>query len=188
MRSLVLAHDRELQCLRDRVSWLAILKDRAVIDDVLALRERWRELEDVRRAGAPAVGRWPGHPLGSLRAIIFAAVAEAVAAEPGEDAANLASKQAARVVGALGAAAIEECIFRLRPRHAEPADGKPWTWEITLAQGCTADLRTALSRMAEGGGLRVRMAPMRSVDGPLSVQLRGGKGGAKGGGKGAAGG
>ena len=69
--------------------------------------------------------------------------------------------------------AVDSCIFRLKPRHQEPREGKVWLWACLLHDAVDPTYRTNLSLAKKVKSEKIYCATQRSFDGPLIKWLLG---------------
>lgn len=169
---LLIAHERQIHTLEDRVQWVVLLKRTSVAQPVLELRDRWRQLQPDRSAPGLATGPPPKHPLGSQRALVHAAVfKEFVARIPGDSPA----RKSAEYLAGLSGQQVDAMVFRLRPKHPGPKEGRVWVWYLLPEEGVAEDYRRALQAVSEFRHEDIGLARARSGDGPLAramAQLR----------------
>ena len=94
---------------------------------------------------------------------MFSALTDVVARDPeGGAPADSDCRAAAATLSALAPAAVEEAIYRFRPKHPEPAPGKPWTWVLTLAVTVTRSSQKE-SRVFDNSKISSELPPIREI-------------------------
>ena len=197
MEILLVAHERAIHCLEDRCSMVCIVYDEGAKKAIGSIRDKWRKIDEDRRAkhkatkgdgkgtGAAASSaaaptaptQMPAHPAGSQRAIIhgqlFAEFLRLVLAAGTIDP-NLVA--AAKEVAAATADFVDRSVFRFKPKHDQPKEGRPWIWQLMFTETVDLAYRRHVQALAECRISGLKVAFQHSADGPIAKQMAKGRG------------
>ena len=180
--------------VQDRCLMVCIVYDDQAKQAIAYVQDKWRKLDEERRAKhAVANGKEAGvaassaaapiqmqvHQLGSQRAIFHAQlfaeflrlVQEAGTCDP-----NLVA--AAKEVSTATADFVDRSVFRFKPKHDQPKDGRPWIWQLMFTETVDQSYRRHVQALVECKVAGLKVAFQHSVDDPIAKQL--GKGNGKG--------
>ena len=188
MAKLLVSHERQIEDLQDRCSYVFIMRDAEIKRLVLAERQKWVD-------AAPEDRKVP-HPSGAsrrvmvwARLIIELGKAAKKQKEKEEAAAKAAGKteetscalkwattmEAITHLESLGGDIIETAVFRLQAVHREPHtdETRPWIWKMVLSAAADPKFVTAIAHLAkfdvkiEG----IQVAPSNTKDGPIATAI-----------------
>jgi hypothetical protein len=172
LERLAVAHERDIHALQDRCTFVVLVRDPAIQKKVQEARGTWQEADEQRRSAAEPAD----HPLGSLRSHLHEALFREAHDRIPQD--RQGARQAAALLQALPKPEIDINVFRLRPKHPEPKEGRAWIFQLTVAGGAAQEYWSSLRTLSKHDCKEIQVAPQRSRDGPLVGEL--GKGGGKG--------
>jgi hypothetical protein len=175
---LLTAHERAINDLLDRSSFVCVLKDETLKTGTETVRKHWKSespKDPVPAAAAAASGDQPGamqvdkparepHPLGSQRSVLHRLFFEMLLAEAAPE---HPSRVALEFLSKLDAAQVDAAIFRLKPRHQTLREGMPWAWAFLLKEEASEQYRAALTQAKAVRSSKIFVAPQHSHDGPL---------------------
>ncbi len=177
---LALAHDRQLQELADRSTFIVAVKKLEDKKYVASFLEKWQKAKPSE-TGKP-------HPFGcSQRATVFTSLiklfsdnlskVEAAGTENEEkSAANRAAGEAFKHLQTLTIPDIVQSVFRLKPKYPKylEEDNRAWIWLLVIGVAAPAHFREAMVTLGNFHCTfekNLVMAPSRSQDGPLAKDL-----------------
>lgn len=173
--------DRRLGALEDRGYYVVLLHDETWKSQVEALKQLWKRGEESRRktleaalkewekdktAEKPKLG--PHELGGSQRSAVLKLLAELLSKTLPSD-----NPARARVdyVAKAPLSELDNFIFRAKPRHPTPKEGKPWIWAFAVQEFATLQERGFFTSLAEQKIDQCRVAPQHSMDGPVMKWL-----------------
>jgi hypothetical protein len=163
---VLLAHERSLHALEDRCSFAIFLKTPAVQQPIEYFRDQWRTADKQRREAPPAEGQPQAQiPLGTQHSVVHASIFAAFKTRVPAD--NHA-RQACEMLAGMVAKDVEAAVFRLRPRHDKPKDGRTWVWQLMVSERCSAEYLGALDKLSAWRSDDIGVGKQHSQDGPLT--------------------
>jgi hypothetical protein len=186
----LLSHERAINTLEDRMSFVFFLKTPEVRAEVLTLRTTWRTEDKARNekqkvaTASGVAAQLPDHSLGAQRVLMFTKFLDLYLKVVPADSEN--HKTVSDMIST-NTDAIASSIFRLKPAKDEPKEPWMWCWNLMLSENPEADpLRVQLTKLSKIRLDTIGVAPSRQQEGPAVRSICGlkGKGRGKGGGKG----
>jgi hypothetical protein len=180
--TVLVNHERSLNTLVDRCSYVFLLWDEAAQQAVLTIRGEWRCLEKERRDAhakareeVEAAGVQPqllDHPLtASQRSLVHAALLDHVVTQlPAQHEAM----EAATALRDYSAAGVDKSVFRLKARYDAPKAGRVWLIALMTTDETKVGYRDLLDKCCSIELKdKLRVTHMRSQDGPTIKLLLG---------------
>eukprot|EP00929_Paragymnodinium_shiwhaense_P004618 TRINITY_DN105721_c0_g1_i1.p1 TRINITY_DN105721_c0_g1~~TRINITY_DN105721_c0_g1_i1.p1 ORF type:complete len:291 (+),score=73.80 TRINITY_DN105721_c0_g1_i1:80-874(+) len=194
IRSILIGHERKLNILFDRASYVFVVMDDKTKQLVADKREEWRKAEKERvEKDKKAKGKGKGegaekgketkqeepfegftkHPMGSLRSIMFKTMLDKI-----NETENQEVKDAVVQLSKMDA---DSFAFRFRAKHEESVQDRPWVWELTLCENAFAEVRKLLEALRDKDRKApIKVLPMHSQDHPsITALIQEAKGGGK---------
>lgn len=202
LKSLAIVHERSINTLLDRSTFVVVVKNEAVKKDLYELRTIWRTEEKKRKADRPkppaaAGGEGPAAMEADEGGAAVAGAPQPAGPPPEmakhpmgsqrsllhklifEKMEGLASqefKATAKELASMAPANVDQAVFRLKPRHDDPKEGSAWVWSILLSETPEPGYRERLVRLAGFRSTEMFVSAQHSADGPIVKWLTGGGG------------
>lgn len=179
---VLVSHERDIHDLYDRASFVVLVKDEGIQKSLMQLRDAWRVHGKKRRDewfAAPDGTTLAAHAQGSQRSLllayIFAELFKVVPADQAE------AKAATTKLKALAGVQWDVTIYRFKPMHQTPKEGRTWVWQALYTDAPNEAVRASVAYLYSLRLKEVGIAPSHSQDGPTIRWLKGkGKGKDKG--------
>ena len=172
---VVLAHERAVHELQDRSSFVIILFDEDLKNEVVELREVWRKEDGGRKKEndeskkkakeEEKLQEWKPkpHTMGSQKSLVAKFLIQKTAAAMGSD--NPLKSTVAQL-GDKDTGFFDDNIFRLKPKFQDPVEGKAWVWEALYSNFPHEDFVKAIRSMQSASFVGIAYKKQSSIDGP----------------------
>eukprot|EP00933_Yihiella_yeosuensis_P039448 TRINITY_DN3346_c2_g1_i1.p1 TRINITY_DN3346_c2_g1~~TRINITY_DN3346_c2_g1_i1.p1 ORF type:complete len:254 (-),score=59.01 TRINITY_DN3346_c2_g1_i1:448-1209(-) len=173
---LVVAHDRQIQALEDRHTFVLLLYDPELKSATQVLRDAWRAADQKRRNSDGGESQGDAALKCSQRSLVLASVMAGIK-EKFSTSADSPAKAAAGQLAAMTASQLDLAVFRCKPKHDQPLNdnARPWVWQIIPADNVEGQgLRSLFNTISRDPALKdfVHITPQHSTDGNLCAKIQ----------------
>ncbi|CAK0828969.1 unnamed protein product, partial [Prorocentrum cordatum] len=99
------------------------------------------------------------HPLGEKRVWLFAGVVTKLKTDLAQEPEHV--QQAVATLESISVPQLERWVASMKPRYAEPKDGRSWVLELAVGSLCSAEFRKALDDLCSVDSDEWKIAPHR---------------------------